>query len=64
MHTRQLIHHSPPLHPPTHLLPPQGLKCCMPYPSKRESVELVAEDLARLDPEEFLNDTCIDFYIK
>jgi Ulp1 family protease len=36
----------------------------MPYPSKRESVELVAEDLARLDAEEFLNDTCIDFYIK
>jgi Ulp1 family protease len=27
-------------------------------------VELVAEDLARLQPEEFLNDSCIDFYIK
>lgn len=29
-----------------------------------EAVEVTAADLARLDPEEFLNDTVIDFFIK
>lgn len=29
-----------------------------------EAVEVTAGDLARLDPEEFLNDTVIDFFIK
>ena len=29
-----------------------------------EAVEVTGADLARLDPEEFLNDTVIDFYIK
>ena len=29
-----------------------------------EAVEVKPADLARLDPEEFLNDTVIDFFIK
>ncbi|KXZ45867.1 hypothetical protein GPECTOR_50g661 [Gonium pectorale] len=41
-----------------------GLKCCFPPAGGKHSVEIVAEDLARLDKGEFLNDTCIDFYIK
>lgn len=41
-----------------------GLKCCYPPDGGKHSVEVTAEDLARLEPREFLNDTCIDFYIK
>jgi Ulp1 family protease len=29
-----------------------------------EAVEVLQSDLRHLDPEEFLNDTVIDFYIK
>lgn len=29
-----------------------------------EAVEILASDIQRLDPLEFLNDTVIDFYIK
>lgn len=41
-----------------------GLKCCYPPAGGKQSVEVLAEDLARLQPGEFLNDTCIDFYMK
>ncbi len=41
-----------------------GLKCCYPPDGGKHSVEVTAEDLARLEPRQFLNDTCIDFYIK
>ncbi|GIL62244.1 hypothetical protein Vafri_16462 [Volvox africanus] len=41
-----------------------GLKCCFPVDGGKDSVEVAAEDLARLENGEFLNDTCIDFYIK
>lgn len=27
-------------------------------------MEVTALDLSRLDPDEFLNDTCIDFYLR
>jgi sentrin-specific protease 7 len=42
----------------------QGLRCLYPPDGGRGAVEVVAEDLARLDPDEFLNDTIIDYYIK
>ncbi|EFJ53251.1 hypothetical protein VOLCADRAFT_86350 [Volvox carteri f. nagariensis] len=41
-----------------------GLKCCFPKEGGKHSVQVFAEDLARLDSGEFLNDTCIDFYLK
>ncbi|KAG2502197.1 hypothetical protein HYH03_000684 [Edaphochlamys debaryana] len=41
-----------------------GLKCCFPPGGTKLSVEVVADDLSRLEPGEFLNDTCIDFFIK
>eukprot|EP00775_Hariotina_reticulata_P010667 gene10667-10826_t len=41
-----------------------GLRCLFPSAGGRGAVEVVAEDLARLDPDEFLNDTIIDYYIK
>ncbi|GLC56667.1 hypothetical protein PLESTB_001132700 [Pleodorina starrii] len=41
-----------------------GVKCCYPPEGGKHSVEVAAEDLARLEKGEFLNDTCIDFYIK
>jgi Ulp1 family protease len=41
-----------------------GLKCCYPPEGGKHSVEVTAEDLARLEKGEFLNDTCIDFYLK
>ena len=33
-------------------------------PGDKEAVEVTAADLARLDPDEFLNDTVIDYYTK
>ena len=33
-------------------------------PGDKEAVEVTAADLARLDPDEFLNDTIIDYYTK
>ncbi|PNH06300.1 Sentrin-specific protease 7 [Tetrabaena socialis] len=41
-----------------------GLKCVYPPEGGKHYVEVIAEDLARLEDGEFLNDTCIDFYIK
>ena len=42
----------------------QGLKALYPPGGGPDSVQVVASDLARLDPDEFLNDTIIDFFIK
>ena len=42
----------------------QGLKALYPSKGGPDSVQVVASDLARLDPDEFLNDTIIDFFIK
>uniref|UniRef100_A0A061R5Y6 Sentrin-specific protease 7 n=1 Tax=Tetraselmis sp. GSL018 TaxID=582737 RepID=A0A061R5Y6_9CHLO len=42
----------------------QGLKATFPQGGGRDSVVVFAEDLSRLDPEEFLNDNVIDFYMK
>ena len=42
----------------------QGLKALYPPDGGTDSVQVVASDLARLDPDEFLNDTIIDFFIK
>ena len=35
-----------------------------PPPPQREAVSVLASDLDLLEPEEFLNDTIIDFYLK
>lgn len=43
---------------------PQGFSFVYPTSRPTHAVEVHAEDLARLEPEEFLNDTCIDFYLK
>jgi hypothetical protein len=67
-----LQHHSDyaaraPTQPPDPLRPapgPQGLKALEPYPSRRSSVEVLPGDLARLEPCQLLNDSCIDFYVK
>lgn len=42
----------------------QGLRMVYPPAGGRGSVEVLPEDLARLDDEEDLNDTIIDFYLK
>ena len=42
----------------------QGLRALYPGPGIAGAVELLPADLARLDPEEFLNDTIIDFWMK
>lgn len=41
----------------------QGLHALFPKDGKN-AVELTPSDLERLDPDEFLNDTIIDFYMK
>ena len=42
----------------------QGLRAVYPAPGQQGAVELLPADLARLDPEEFLNDTIIDFWMR
>ena len=42
----------------------QGLRCLMPPGGGPGAVEFTADDFARLAPEEFLNDTAIDFYLR
>ena len=42
----------------------QGLKALYPPEGGKGSIQLVASDLSRLEPEEFLNDTVIDYFIK
>ena len=42
----------------------QGLKALYPREGGAGAVEVTPSDLARLDPDEFLNDTIIDFYMK
>lgn len=42
----------------------QGLKALFPPEGGKDSVQIVASDLSRLDPEEFLNDTIIDYFMK
>lgn len=46
----------------------QGLKCLYPPPDRQDhgegAVEVTALDLSRLDSDEFLNDTVIDFYLR
>lgn len=42
----------------------QGLRALYPQGGGRNAVEVYAEDLNRLQPTEFLNDTVIDFYIR
>ncbi|KAK9818403.1 hypothetical protein WJX72_012123 [[Myrmecia] bisecta] len=42
----------------------EGLKALYPKEGGLTSVEITGGDMIRLDPEEFLNDTIIDFYIK
>jgi len=41
----------------------QGLRCLMPPTGGPGSVEFTAGDYARLGPDEFLNDTAIDYYL-
>lgn len=41
-----------------------GLKCCYPPEGGTGSVEVTSVDLARLEKGVFINDTCIDFYLK
>ena len=43
---------------------PQGLKCLYPPGGGPGAVEVTHLDLPRLDAEEFLNDTVIDFYVR
>ena len=57
--------HIPTLHP--HPPPPclaQGLKCLYPPGGGPGAVEVTHLDLPRLDADEFLNDTVIDFYVR
>lgn len=42
----------------------EGFKIAYPSRTDPEAVEILASDIQRLDPLEFLNDTIIDFYIK
>lgn len=42
----------------------QGLKALFPACGGPGAVEITPADLARLDPEEFLNDTIIDFFMR
>ena len=42
----------------------QDMRCVYPPDRKLDVVEMTEYDLARLDDEEFLNDTVIDFYAK
>lgn len=42
----------------------QGLKCLYPPGGGPGAVEVTHLDLPRLDAEEFLNDTVIDFYVR
>jgi hypothetical protein len=42
----------------------QGLKCMYPQGGGAGAIEVTALDLPRLDADEFLNDTVIDFYIR
>jgi Ulp1 family protease len=42
----------------------QGLRCLMPPEGGSGAVEFTAADLARLAPDEFLNDTAIDYYLR
>ena len=42
----------------------QGLRFVYPQDRVGRTVEVTAEDLNRLEPEEFLNDTVIDFYLR
>lgn len=42
----------------------QGLRCLMPPEGGAGAVEFTAADLARLAPDEFLNDTAIDYYLR
>jgi sentrin-specific protease 7 len=41
-----------------------GMRCVFPVGGGRSSVEVVADDLNRLEAQEFLNDTIIDFYVR
>lgn len=43
---------------------PQGMRCVYPPGGGRAAVEVWADDLNRLEPQEFLNDTVIDFYMR
>ena len=53
------------LAPSLPLVPHAAQGCRMVYPlGDKEAVEVTAADLARLDPDEFLNDTVIDYYTK
>lgn len=51
-------------HPALPPAAPQGMACKYPPGGGRGAVSITAEDLDRLEVEEFLNDTIIDFYIK
>ncbi len=42
----------------------QGLKALFPKEGGRNAVDIFADDLNRLQPLEFLNDTVIDYYIR
>ena len=41
-----------------------GVILVWPPPPRRDAVSILASDLELLDPDEFLNDSIIDFYIK
>ena len=40
------------------------MKALYPQAGGPDSIQIVASDLSRLDPDEFLNDTIIDFFMK
>ena len=42
----------------------QDMRCVYPLGRKLDVVELTEHDLSRLDDNEFLNDSVIDFYAK
>lgn len=44
--------------------PTQGLQALYPPSGGKGAVSVTADDLERLDPDAFLNDTIIDYYIK